>query len=643
MDPLFQQSELPSHLFAIPELNLFDDLFRPALRGEWFRLGAKTILPKRDRRNVEEIINRESALIAQADFLTVFDELDSIGGVFSSLGYPTGALYGFNAPDREYRYWPFHRYEIGRNGQACEPLAFFVSQNKATIFINPDIELYFRLEMRDSDHDSWWDPRRDLEVMKRQLIDDNTVEIVTIRVSYLQEYMKARQMSLLIGHYQHRDLLYPKAEIEQSFVSDNAEIAFPDRKIKLLLENYMPDNPLSPGPRLLRRMHLWFLVPPPAIDMTDPWSEELPFDLCSFTLPTAVGPVAPGRWRSSHRGDNEEFDGVAGNFLEDVYFKQEVLSHYESAHGFEVRDDGSVSCGYHWGLERSTRRVGNEFVVTYIGDFAEGVPLAEWPHWQKYAVEPPSREELRMAYEEVDIPEAINLLYKKLIDLNKVVARFSSLLMPLEARQSPLWSMDPGSISARKLKHVYPGNENQDEFVQRVTALNTIVVDGLSSVVLRRIMASVDNKLTKDETESKPVGSLKLLERMIFVAEVMRRYGKVEKELSVLVWQTMWDAQPDAEEDIEVANELQDIYQRARKAMKPLFCLYDFRIHGGVAHRESRKKVDEAVTRWGLPKGGWQRKHYLEAIASVSDSVVQCQRALSQAIEAGGLWNWNPK
>lgn len=66
--------------------------------------------------------------------------------------------------------------------------------------------------------------------------------------------------------------------------------------------------------------------------------------------------------------------------MDRVYFRQEVLMKYEAASGFEVKDDGSVSCYHYWGLARSTARLGNELCSTAIGDFAEGVPFEEWLH-----------------------------------------------------------------------------------------------------------------------------------------------------------------------------------------------------------------------------------------------------------------------
>jgi hypothetical protein len=89
--------------------------------------------------------------------------------------------------------------------------------------------------------------------------------------------------------------------------------------------------------------------------------------------------------------------------MDRIYFRQEVLAKYEGMSGFKVDDDDGVSC-YHWSLRRSTSRLGNELVSTAIGDFAEGVPVEEWPYWKEYAVEPPSPETSKMIVAEPGHP-----------------------------------------------------------------------------------------------------------------------------------------------------------------------------------------------------------------------------------------------
>ncbi len=101
-----------------------------------------------------------------------------------------------------------------------------------------------------------------------------------------------------------------------------------------------------------------------------------------------------------------------------VFFRQEVLGKYETTTGFSVTDNGSVHCSHYWGLDRSTHRLGNELLSTAIGDFAEGVPFEEWPHWRQYAVDPPSHVLATRIGAERPIPEAVNGVVDALSRLN---------------------------------------------------------------------------------------------------------------------------------------------------------------------------------------------------------------------------------
>jgi hypothetical protein len=52
--------------------------------------------------------------------------------------------------------------------------------------------------------------------------------------------------------------------------------------------------------------------------------------------------------KSAKKAAKHEIDG----FLEQVYFKEEVLKRYESNKDFRIGDHGTVLFGYKWGLFR---------------------------------------------------------------------------------------------------------------------------------------------------------------------------------------------------------------------------------------------------------------------------------------------------
>jgi len=60
MTTVINRDDAPRHLFNIPELDFSGDLFIERLAGLWFRLGARTITPRRDERGVEDVVSRAS-------------------------------------------------------------------------------------------------------------------------------------------------------------------------------------------------------------------------------------------------------------------------------------------------------------------------------------------------------------------------------------------------------------------------------------------------------------------------------------------------------------------------------------------------------------------------------------------------------
>jgi hypothetical protein len=387
---ILRRNDAPSHLSNIHELDFSGDLFVERLAGPWFRLGAQTLKDRRDVRCVEEAVSRQSVLLAPEDFAEVFDKLESVGNVFNSLGKPGGVVREGDGV-KEYGYAPFHRFEFPFTSVVAEPLVFLHPDTSGVrFFVNPDLWMFFELEEKNPGSGLWWDPRRGADVLVRHVIEDGHLEAVEIRTEYLLKYLQARQMSLLIGHYRHLHLFSPSQSAVGSFVEGDLTLGSPERGTKAILQNWgLQKGVANRGRFLQRRLHLWFEINPPAVDVDDPWADKPYFDPYAFTLPTSVGLVAPARWRHLRRAEGKTFEGTSCDFMDRAYFRQEVLTKYEGAAGFDVKDDGSVSCRHYWGLTRSTSRIGNELLATGIGDFAEGVPFEEWPHWKQYAVEPP--------------------------------------------------------------------------------------------------------------------------------------------------------------------------------------------------------------------------------------------------------------
>ncbi|MGO9641204.1 MAG: hypothetical protein ACLP1Y_07870 [Candidatus Acidiferrales bacterium] len=573
---------------------------------------------------------RQSLLFAPENFASVFDKLESVGDVFRSLGSPCRSVHN-RGGDKEYTYFPFHQFELPFTSVVGEPLVSSLSDTSGVrLFINPDLWMYFELEEKTPGSGIWWDPRRGADALVRRVIDEGRLEIVQIRTDYLLKYLQARQMSLLVGHYRHLHLFDPSPHAVEAFVEADLTLGSPDQGAKAIVQNWGLRQGLSPGPDFLqRRLHLWFDIKPPSIDVEDPWADEPPFDPYAFTLPTTAGLVAPARWKRLPRGDRRTFEGTACDFMNRVYFRQEVLTKYEGAAGFDVRDDGSVSCRHYWGLVRSTSRLGNELFSTAIGDFAEGVPFEEWPHWKQYAVEPPSPETAKLLVQETTIPEAVNSLVNAFKGLNTAFAELGTSLGL--ALADPLWRGELDSLACRQLKWVYPTAADDDEFLKRATLASTLFLDGLLPSSMRALLNAVDKNLHQNfEKPPQSLGSRNLLQRITLTARLVEHLRPDFSELPLLVQQAEGKAK-NAVPDLQA--ELTSLFTQVRDDFAPLAFLYDLRIHGGLAHPPSKEEAGVAATRLGLPGKNWHRTDYLRLLKLVAESV----NRISEHFEGGRL------
>lgn len=632
MSTIIDQDSAPGHLSAIPELDFSSDLFAERVYGPWFRLGARTVTGHRDERGVEDVLSRQSILIPVGSFGNLFDKLESIGNVIHNLGKAQGWVRR-SGQSEEYRYAPFYEFEFPLTSKVGEPLVFVRSSTSAVeLFINPDLWMFFELEERSPGCGIWWDPRRGVDVLLHDTIDQGITEIVEIRADYLRRYLQARQKSLLVAHYRHLHQHHPPDTAIAAFVKEDVILGSPEQGTKAILQNWgLRDDmaPVSP-PFLQRRLHLWFEVRPMAVDMDDPWTEQPDFDPYAFTLPTRNGPVAPARWRRIRNKEGRSFEGGGCDFMEFVYFRQEVLAKYQGASGFNVGDNGSVSHYPYWSLSRSTMRIGNELVATAIGDFAEGVPFDEWPHWKQYAVEPPRPETARALGQEQGVPEAVNSLVKALTSLNDSFAEMGVSLGVADL--GPLWDGSADSLAGQQLKWVYPATADDDEFLKRATLVSTLVVEALKPQTLRKLLGKIGEGLhLNSDNPPKSLGSLNLLQKLTFVATLIADLRPDIDEIPSLVSQAENTNVKRGQHDLQ--KEIERTYTRVRRELEPVAFLYDLRTHGGLAHAPNRKLASSAAVNLGLPNKNWHRTDYLRLLDQVTRSIHQVNCAFRIAAQ----------
>ena len=400
----------------------------------------------------------------------------------------------------------------------------------------------------------------------------------------------------------------------------------PEQGAKAILQNWgLRPGIMDSTPFLQRRLHLWVEIRSTEIDVDDPWADQPSFDPYTFTLPMRIGPVAPARWTDFRSTEGRTFEGEVCDFMDRIYFRQEVLTKYEGASGFDVADSGSVSCHHYWGLVRSTARIGNELLSTAIGDFAEGVPFEEWPHWQQYAVEPPSLETAKALRQEQTVPDAVNFLVKALHTLNTAFdGMAASFGVPI---LDPPWHGSLDSLAGRQLKWIYPATADDDEFLKRATLVSTLVIEALKPASLRKLLRTVGGDLhMNEENPPRPLGSRNLLQRLTLIAVLIEDFRPDITGIPILVRQAEGKASNAGEPDLQA--ELERAHRHVRDEFAPLAFLYDLRTHGGLAHTPNKAQTASAAAQLGLPEKNWHRTDYLHLLKLVTESVYQISKHL---------------
>lgn len=631
MTTIFNRDQIPTHMFCIPALDFSSDLLVERQGSSWFRLGAWTTTSRRDEQSVEEEVMRQSLLIGDQDFAEAFDKLDSIGNAIGSLGKPGGSILS-SGGGKEYNYAAFHQFEVHFTPVVGEPLVFVRhTTSGASLFINPDLYLFFELEEKTYGSGIWWDPKKGVEALIQRVIDNDNLMVVEIRCEYLQKYLQARQMSLLVGHYRQLLLFDPHIDAINNFVKEDVTLGSVDQGAKAILQNLgLRKELLGDKSFLQRRLHLWFEIKPIEIDIEDPWAEQPSFDLYAYTLPTQYGPVAPARWTHFRKTEGREFAGTSCDFMSRVYFRQEVLSKYEGSFGFDVKDNGSVNCRY-WGLSRSTGRHGNELISTAIGDFAEGLPFEEWQHWKQFAVEPPSIETIQAIRQEQSVPEAVNLIAESLQNLNRSFSIMSSIFGV--SIPTSLWNGSLESLSGRQLKWFYPTNADDDEFLKRATLLSTLVLDELFAPSIRKLLNAIGKNLDQTfDQNPKTLGSRNLLQRLTLIAGLFEGFQPPTEELPILIKQAETKTLSLVEESLQA--ELEKLNNSIRNEFAPLAYLYDLRTYAGLAHPPDKAKAEQAAGLLGLPRGNWHRTDYLRLLDIVAKGIRQVSERIDNAVLA---------
>jgi hypothetical protein len=281
--------------------------------------------------------------------------------------------------------------------------------------------------------------------------------------------------------------------------------------------------------------------------------------------------------------------------------------------------------------------VGNELIATGIGDFAEGVPFEEWPHWKQYAVEPPSLETAKALRQEKSVPQAINSLVKALDAMNTAFAGMASSFGV--AGPCTVWRGSLDSLAGRQLKWIYPSTADDDEFLKRATLTSTLVIEALEPPSLRKLLKAMGEALhMSDDNPPLPLGSRNLLQRITLVALIIEDFRPNICDIPSLVRQA--EGKDNKVGDPDLQAELQRSHRRIRDEFAPFAFLYDMRRFGGLAHTYNKPQAAAAAAKVGFPERNWHRTDFLRLVSLIEASVYQIIRHLStaaQVIASDGL------
>ncbi|MCV7289201.1 hypothetical protein H7J87_28135 [Mycolicibacterium wolinskyi] len=170
------------------------------------------------------------------------------------------------------------------------------------------------------------------------------------------------------------------------------------------------------------------------------------------------------------------------HYLTPVYFRRDVLvKYYDEPEKYSV-GDGSLSCGYLWGV-----RVDNDhpdYVMVFLGDLGRDLPSAERDYWRSYNISPTgamSDTNYRRSFlsQPVD-PQAADLRLKQL---------YSRFRRDWKARYG--WDLfrDPVAADEHVLKRLrVPLNNSQPEFEGQVMNMAKVLVDSLNESKLQELL-----------------------------------------------------------------------------------------------------------------------------------------------------------
>lgn len=302
-----------------------------------------------------------------------------------------------------------------------------------------------------------------------------------------------------------------------------------------------------------------------------------------------------------------------------VYVRDDVLAAYEGKPEFEILPmSGGLSCGSQWSVG-FVHRIGRDLLQLEARKLYEGAPTAVVQHWNNFAAPVPTenlaalRKMPNVATRAKDLTDGLVavgeqlLKLAKALGLNDLTVEGLTGLNPEERKRIGWWK---ASFVEAITRHI-PLGLSQPDFLQRCLELDKVANEGWGQAALRSLVRAMG-----PQTDAKGYGRLKLLDRLLCLAEISNETG------------------------LHLVQDKEEILERFKKPgitypqpIKRLFALSDLRQEAG--HRKDGSKIPDALERFGLDmaatKSGWGTTLdgiYDGAIGDVRHAAAILERAL---------------
>ncbi len=410
------------------------------------------------------------------------------------------ALWKSGGPKPTYGYEPIY-------GGEEEPLVLGWLADKQTIdaSLSQEFERFYRLTMTTCAHTTQWDSLEEGfdNVVIRELHDKEGY--VVAHLDFLQDYQDVRRMWLLLAYY-----------------GEWLRLPFESRRDSRILEKEVHETSakresyygsLDESGADFSHLRMWgylLLAPPSKAQFSRKWAT--PRSLFELTkgiqLHTSGGKAKPAKVKLNR--------GQSKFFMSSVVFDQEVLRKYQE------QPEAEASIGHIRSLTLRTRDLhilhdfyllGTEYLWTLMDNFVTAIPLKEWAHWQSYNVPYIGHEKMNALSKQDTLFDLVGRLTVLASQLNELGSVFNNQAEPLFA------TTDTGTKDFAVLTCSLPRKTSLGEFLRRVQALNSFVLERLSTHRLRTFLQGIGYNYLQLDT----LYSLKLLTTFAAIVAVTSR------------------------------------------------------------------------------------------------------------------------